>query len=170
MNFAQKIQGIIDPISKGTDKFEMKLISWPYSRNFIQAVLTKAGIEYTYKRLGKLHETFTFKASDNADANIRLALREINKACKDAKPFASKRNELVSELVMNLTGEVIYEKVYGKEQKTKDKKQKEVVQKEEKVEITCPSCGSSNHTKNGKDSKGRQKHKCKDCGHNFVSS
>jgi len=33
--------------------------------------------------------------------------------------------------------------------------------------LTCKDCGSQRHVKNGK-VRGKQRYKCKECGHNFI--
>ena len=39
-----------------------------------------------------------------------------------------------------------------------------------KLELTCPTCGSNDIVKNGNTRRGKQNHKCKDCGRQFVES
>ena len=37
-----------------------------------------------------------------------------------------------------------------------------------KVEMTCPTCGSHDISKNGTTRRGKQNHKCRDCNRQFV--
>jgi insertion element IS1 protein InsB len=36
------------------------------------------------------------------------------------------------------------------------------------IEMTCPTCGSHDISKNGMTRRGKQNHKCRDCGRQFV--
>jgi len=38
------------------------------------------------------------------------------------------------------------------------------------IEMTCPTCGSHDISKNGTTRRGKQNYKCRDCGHQFVEA
>lgn len=150
-NLKNEILEAITPISKGMSQFEFKVVSWPFSRELIKTVLAKQDVtDYKYHRLNKLHEVFEFEASEKTEEALNKTLSIFKKSTKNLS--AKQKLKLVKDLELGTisvaqTLEPTSDKSYGG--------------------ISCPSCNSSHVTKNGKDPKGVQKYKCKDCGNNF---
>lgn len=128
---------------------EYKLVSWPYSRKLVSTTLDSLNIACVYKRLNKRFDVFNIRSKNAVDVFIHV-IKEINKN-SDKENFTKSRNDSVDLILSEL-------KCF-------------VDTKEEKIESnSCHGCESKNVTKNGKDSKGIQKLKCKDCGHNFKKN
>ena len=101
-NTLNEITNIVKNLKPASKKITLKLVSWPYSRNFVTAVCKIKGLDFEYKRLDKRFDEFKVATDSNFEAKVRKMLRLINKEAKLTDNATKERTRIAAEIADEL--------------------------------------------------------------------